>query len=286
MIRQYQKVGVGFEQEIESFTDFDDLKSYLLGEPEDTKAELWGATTWIGTYYNKGGVVQPLSSIHRLWASNAGAEFTVGTTTDRTNNIERFGGAAAPTWGAPGEGTGGIILPSSGALVLPFMGLHDPAVVNIVAKIAVDALVPANDMTIGAAMMSFARARAFGGCVNYTLASLRWDRKNLQMTSPPTLAAPAGGGTTTDLEGFILGSEILVGTMWMATHRAGHYGGYVSGAYRADEPLQSLNQQANASSSGLRTGDTDHEVCLHFKASGGSATVRVTELHFLTAESP
>lgn len=259
------------------YTTFADLSAALLAGEVGDKATLYGASSnWIGTWVKTGASALQIIGPLRLWASDGGAEFAVGADGDG-DDIETFNSASAPTWGAAGASTGGLITDGSGAILLPCLGSFDPAQLTIIARGVATTINTTSGHGFAIGSFSNTRSKAFLG--GFFCNGTTHHRKYAQMSTSPTFVVGGSSLSALDVDLTAL-DDFAVGSGWLATDRASNFASYWAGGWRGDEVGTSSQQPASAGTSSLLTGATDHEIGLYHTDAGGSAVaVRWTEIH-------
>lgn len=267
---------------VAEYSDFATLSAAVQGGSAGSLGLLHSSTDWIGIWVNNGSTRPLLLSSFRLWASNGGAEFTSGADGDG-DDIESFNGANTPTWGAPGVATGGLITDGSGAIILPCLGIFNPAQITVAARAVAVTINSTAGAGFSAGMFSSARSKAFFGGTYYSSSSDY--RHYAQMVSAPAIAPEAGGLSAYDIA-LANGDDIVCAMSWLASDRDSNYGAYWAGAWRGDEVGTSVQQRSNSGNSGVFTKATDQEVGIHHASAGGGAySVRWTEINLSYAEA-
>jgi hypothetical protein len=211
----------------------------------------------------------------KLWPLDGTEGWRVGT--EVTDDIQLLGAATAPTWGAAGASTGGLIHNGSGAHVLRFMdAISGAGNLALAARIVPVAPVETDEQEFAIGHYSPAAGTVLGGgAERFTTA---WFRQTLYSSPIAPLSLNSAQLQYKFSEGLAPGVFCVA---QIPAHRATDIAAFLAGGYTVDSSPSALWQRVSSGSGLANASQEDFLPWLWATANGGELTARFTDIFIM-----
>jgi hypothetical protein len=210
-----------------------------------------------------------------LWPLDGSEGWDVGT--DTTDHIQLLGTVNAPTWGAAGASTGGLILDGSGGMLLRFLGeFSSGGMLAFGGRIVPNVTAAADGQEYVIGRYSPTADKVLSGGVEQISSKIYrqtiYDDPLTPLSLNPALAS---------FEMTAGHEPAACGTAQIATDEASLRGAYLAGSFTDDSVPVATSQRTSAANALSQAGRADMIAWIWTNKAAGTLTARFTEISLL-----